>query len=76
MPTKKEAHTPGGVSSGKGKEFGIQEESRGKAVTRRALGYATLFLGKEAMFPESAAELHVRRGLRNPKKLVVFLRSL
>lgn len=47
MPTKKEAHTPGGVSSRKGKEFGIQEESRGKAVARRALGYATLFLGKE-----------------------------
>lgn len=47
MPTKKVAHTPGGVSSGKGKEFGIQEESRGKAVARRALGYATLFLGKE-----------------------------
>lgn len=47
MPTKKEAHTPGGVSSGKWKEFGVQDESQGKAVARRALGYTTLFLGKE-----------------------------
>lgn len=46
MPTKKKAHTPGGVSSGKGKEFGVHDESRGKAVARRALGYANLFLGK------------------------------
>lgn len=47
MPTKKEAPTPGGVSSGKREEFGTQDESRGKAVARRALGCDTLFLGKE-----------------------------
>lgn len=49
MPTKKEAPTPGGGRGiqWKREEFGTQDESRGKAVARRALGYATLFLGKE-----------------------------
>lgn len=34
MPTKKWAYTPGGVSSGKQEELGIQDKFQGKAVTR------------------------------------------